>query len=88
MLAEVSFMVATTCFTRKLAAPWEAQWNRTRESPLLDLHQFPFTETDISMRQEIVTYIQEHGGVDQAGGANCDGRLRVEASPGNPPINE
>ncbi|MCJ7701277.1 MAG: 5'-nucleotidase C-terminal domain-containing protein, partial [Anaerolineales bacterium] len=76
-LATTTFTIATTSFNRKLAAPWEAAWNRTQDTPLLDLYQFPFIETDFLLRQEMVTYIQDHGGVTRAGGAQRDGRLRV-----------
>ena len=78
--ATKTFTIATTSFTRALAAPWEALWNRTQDGPLLDIQKFPFIETDFLLRQEMVTYIQEHGGVTCAGGAKRDGRVQIVSS--------
>jgi len=78
------FVIAATSFTRELAAAWETGWSRPQGRPFLDLHEFPFTETDIFLRQELVAYLQEHWGVTRAGGAQCDGRLQVEIGSGNP----
>jgi 5'-nucleotidase/UDP-sugar diphosphatase len=47
---------------------------------LFDIHQFPFSNTDLLLRNEIVTYIQEHGGVSRQTGAHCDGRLKIEST--------
>jgi 2',3'-cyclic-nucleotide 2'-phosphodiesterase (5'-nucleotidase family) len=77
-LVDKTYIIATPRFTRELSAPWEAEWNRSSRVPLLDLHRFSFTETDLLLRQEIVAYIQLHGGILRKNGAQLDGRLRVE----------
>ncbi len=81
-LAEKSFTVATSCFTRALAAPWEAAWNRDSAIPLFDLCQLPFTETNLPLRSEVVDYIRARRGVTSQGGARCDGRLAIKSAEG------
>lgn len=80
-LAEQServFLVATSGFSRELAARWETEWPLDAGRRLVTLHEYPYTETDILLRHELVTYIREHGGVTRASGAECDGRLQVK----------
>ena len=75
---ERTFTVAATSFTRELASNWEMRIKQSSEYSLMTLHSLPFSETDIFLRKELVTYIQKHGGVTRSGGAKLDGRLRVE----------
>ena len=80
-LLEETFIVVTTSFIRKLAAPWEAEWASLSDCPLLDLCQYPFKETDFLLRREMVAYIQENGGVTRSSGAQQDGRLIITYEP-------
>jgi 2',3'-cyclic-nucleotide 2'-phosphodiesterase (5'-nucleotidase family) len=77
-LESKTFTVATTCFTRTLATSWETAWNQVDENPLFNIHQLPYTDTDILLRSEIVAYIREHSEVSRQTGARCDGRLKVK----------
>jgi 5'-nucleotidase/5'-nucleotidase/UDP-sugar diphosphatase len=76
-LLEQTFSVVTTSFTRILAADWEMAWDSFSDEPLLNIHQFPFRETDFLLRQEIVAHIRENGGVTRSSGAQHDGRLII-----------
>lgn len=73
-----AFIVAATCFTRELAAAWETAWPADWDRAPVRLHDFPYTDTNIFLRQELVAYIQEHGGVTCEAGARRDGRLSVQ----------
>lgn len=75
---EQTFLVATSCFSRELAAPWEVEWSLDSGYMFINLHEYPYTDTDLLLRHELVAHIRAHGGVTRAGGAKCDGRLQVE----------
>ena len=74
---EKVFLMAGTSFTRELASNWEAHQKIWSGDVLIDLSKFPFKETDLFLRREMVAYILEHGGVTVEGGAKCDGRLSI-----------
>jgi 2',3'-cyclic-nucleotide 2'-phosphodiesterase (5'-nucleotidase family) len=80
-LLEKTFSVVTTSFTRIMAAAWEMAWESSSDYPLLNIHQYPFKETDFLLRQEIVAHIRENGGVTRSSGAQQDGRLIVTYEP-------
>lgn len=73
-----TFTVAGTSFLRGLADQWEKKYKQ--QYSLMDLEDYPSSESDIFLRKELVSYIQEHGGVTQEGGAKLDGRLRIVES--------
>ena len=78
-IAEVlarTFLVATTSFLRGPAAAWEA---REIGRPIFTVTGLPVEHTSLRVRDLLVAYIVAHGGVLPAGGAACDGRLRVHA---------
>jgi 5'-nucleotidase/5'-nucleotidase/UDP-sugar diphosphatase len=77
-LLNETFTVVTTCFIRRLAEPWEAKWQPDHGVDLLKISQFPYVDTDIFLRSEMVAFIQEQGGVTRQTGARCDGRLKIE----------
>lgn len=72
-----SLTIATTSFTRQGAKIWENSLEPQLLDKLVDLNDFHHTETDIFLRQEMVSYIQDHGGISSASGAKRDGRLMV-----------
>jgi len=80
-----NFIVAGTSFIRELASHWELRESVQAGPGLFNLNDLPYSETDVFLRNELVIYIQEHGGVTRSGGARCDGRLRVAPGYG-PPI--
>jgi formiminotetrahydrofolate cyclodeaminase len=71
------FIVAGTSFIRELASQWELRQSVHPEHTLFDLNGLPYSETDVFLRNELVNYIIQHGGVTKSGGARCDGRLQV-----------
>ncbi len=70
---EDEFRVATSNFIREYAADWE----KSQTAPLLRLNRFPFAETSLHLRRELVAHIRRAGGIT----AVCDGRLRIETAP-------
>jgi 5'-nucleotidase/UDP-sugar diphosphatase len=72
---ERTFLVACTGFVREKAIPWEAQQPNL---PIVDTQTFPCRNTDMSLRDEMIAYIREHGGVTEEGGAKRDGRVNVK----------
>ncbi len=80
--SERVYHVATSCFSRSLAAPWESEWSLDSDNLLVKLHKYPYTKTDLLLRHELVAYIREQGGVTRSSGAQCDGRLQVEFDDG------
>ena len=71
------FTIATSVFTRELAKKWEANIEKESNTLMLKLENLPFVNSDIFLRKLFVAYIQEHGGITHAGGAQLDGRLHI-----------
>lgn len=67
------FSIASTGFVREKATPWERQ----SALPIMKVHTLPHRNTDLILRDEMLAYIREHGGVTETGGAKRDGRLRI-----------
>jgi 2',3'-cyclic-nucleotide 2'-phosphodiesterase (5'-nucleotidase family) len=74
---ERTFLVACTNYARVKSRPWEAFAASFYDMTLVDLHQKPPLETHLFLRDEMVTYIRDSGGVTEAGGAKRDGRLVI-----------
>lgn len=72
---ERSFLVACSSFLRKPAAAWE-KWAES-QFKTLDVCAWPRLHTDLFLRDEMVVYIRDNGGVTTAGGARRDGRLQL-----------
>ena len=72
-----SLTIATTSFTRQRSKNWENTLEPQLLDQLVDLNNYHHTETEIFLRQEMVSYIHAHGGVSSAGGAKRDGRLMI-----------
>lgn len=71
-----TFTVIAPSFWRQLARPWE-EFARASPLPLLERSAFSFADTGLFLRQELIAYITAQGGVNEAGGARRDGRLRL-----------
>jgi 5'-nucleotidase/5'-nucleotidase/UDP-sugar diphosphatase len=69
--------VAYPNFLRMTARAWEIYAAREPGFPLLCVSDWPHKDSDLFLRSQMVAYIQQHGGVTQAGGARRDGRLVV-----------
>ena len=74
-----SFQMVCSSFMRGLAAPWERYVRRTLGLPIMDMGQVSHLDTPLFLRDELVTYIIENGGVTEASGAKRDGRVQVVA---------
>ena len=79
--ADCRFTVACTSFLRVTAAGWEAYARHALGLARLDGRDAGsggMTEdTRLFLRNELIAYIGEHGGVTAAGGAQRDGRLVI-----------
>ncbi len=74
---ERSFLIACSSFVRQAAIAWERCSARQANLPLVDLHAWPRLDTDLFLRDELIAYIQEVGGVTKQGGAKRDGRVQI-----------
>jgi 2',3'-cyclic-nucleotide 2'-phosphodiesterase (5'-nucleotidase family) len=72
-----SFQLVCSSFVRETAVPWEKYAARTLGVSLMDIRQVTHLDTPLYMRDELVTYIKEVGGVTEAGGARRDGRVSL-----------
>ncbi len=74
---ERPFLIACSSFVRQAAVTWEKYAARHANLPLVDMHTWPRLDTDLFLRDEVVAYIRENGGVTEQGGAKHDGRVQV-----------
>ncbi|GIV78104.1 MAG: 5'-nucleotidase [Litorilinea sp.] len=76
---ERPFLVACTSFVGLAAADWERTMasRSPEEGPLLPLQDLPRQDTGLFLRDELVAYIMERGGVTANTGARRDGRLQI-----------
>jgi len=74
------FQVAATSFTRESAFPWEMDWQNRFGGKLTRLSDFPYRDTDLILRDEIIRFVQSVGGITHQSGAVKDGRLLVVPS--------
>jgi 5'-nucleotidase/UDP-sugar diphosphatase len=72
-----SLLVACTSFYREAALPWERYASQTLGLPIGGFQADSHIETDLLVRDEMIAYILEHGGVTTEGGARRDGRLTI-----------
>jgi 2',3'-cyclic-nucleotide 2'-phosphodiesterase (5'-nucleotidase family) len=71
------YSVACPSFVRQLAAPWERRAAAELGFVPLALQPWLAGDTGLFLRQELMTFIEQTGGVTTAAGAQRDGRLRV-----------
>lgn len=70
------FLLATHSHFRASAAAWEKiHW--LAGIPRIDRQHWPVIETELSLREECLDYMQQHGGIKRSTGARLDGRLQV-----------
>lgn len=74
---ERSFQLVCSSFMRETAVSWEKYATRTLGLALMDIGQVTHLDSPLYLRDEMVAYIQEVGGVTEAGGAKRDGRVRL-----------
>ena len=74
---ERPFLIACSSFVRQVAIAWEKYAARYANLPLVDMHVWPRLDTNLFLRNELITYIRENGGVTEQGGARRDGRVQV-----------
>ncbi len=74
---ERTFLVACNSFFREPAANWEEYAIRRLKLRVINTHTWPHIDTDLFLRDEMIAYIREHGGVTEDAGARRDGRLTI-----------
>lgn len=74
---ERTFLVACASFFREAAMAWEGCTARELGLPIANPQDWPHIDTQLFVRDEMIAYIREHGGVTEEAGARCDGRLQV-----------
>jgi 2',3'-cyclic-nucleotide 2'-phosphodiesterase (5'-nucleotidase family) len=72
-----SFQMVCSSFVRGPAAAWEEYGRSILGLPLMNIREVSHLDTPLFLRDELVAYITEHGGVTEAGGAKRDGRIRI-----------
>lgn len=70
-----SFLVACSSYLRAGAAAWEA--HAAQRFSVANPRAWPKIETNLLLRDELVTYIRDFGGITAAAGARRDGRLQI-----------
>lgn len=74
---ERTFLLATTSFFRELSRAWESQMIDKVRLFSFEKTSHHCEATDLFLRNEMIAYIREHGGVLENVGAVRDGRLKV-----------
>jgi 2',3'-cyclic-nucleotide 2'-phosphodiesterase (5'-nucleotidase family) len=74
---ERRFLIACSSFVRQAAIAWERYAAQYASLPLVNIHVWPRRDTSLFLRDEMIIYIRENGGVTEQGGARCDGRVQV-----------
>ncbi len=75
---ERSFQIVCSSFARESAVPWEEYARQILGLPMMDIGQISHLDTPLFMRDELVAYITENGGVTEAAGARRDGRVKIK----------
>lgn len=78
-----SLLVASSSFLRELAAGWERKI-ASKGLAILDLHALPVEQTGLALREELVAYVREHGGVTPRNGLVRDARVALLATASTP----
>ena len=74
-----TFTFVTHSFIRQAACHWERQFQRQYPAiALFDLDQQPSKDTEILLREALISHIKIDGGVTKAGGVVRDGRLQID----------
>jgi hypothetical protein len=60
---------------RQAALPWQKYAGEFLNLPLLDIHTWPRLDTNLFLRDELIAYIREQGGIP-ASHARRDGRVQ------------
>ena len=71
------YTVACPSFVRQLAGPWERRAAAELGFLPLSLQRWTAVDTGLFLRQEVLAYIEQAGGVTGAAGVQRDGRVRV-----------
>lgn len=71
------FTVAASSFVRQAALAWEQCAGRDAGLPLVNLHAWPHQDIHLYLRNELITFIRENGGITEPSGARRDDRLLI-----------
>jgi 2',3'-cyclic-nucleotide 2'-phosphodiesterase (5'-nucleotidase family) len=75
--ARQKYLVAAGSLLRQSAARWKRVAPADIRCGLYDLEMLPSTDTALRVREELASFIEEHGGIMESSGLRRDGRLRV-----------
>lgn len=80
------FLVACSSFVRQSASRWERRAAEERGAQsdtalhaIFDLHALPVEQTGLALREELVAYAREMGGITEEAGLVCDARVNIMA---------
>ncbi|ANV86131.1 serine/threonine protein phosphatase [Picosynechococcus sp. PCC 7117] len=74
-----TFTFVTHSFIRQPACHWEAKFTQKHlDIALFNLDVLPSKDTELLLREALITHIKTYGGVTKAGGVVRDGRLRID----------
>jgi len=71
------YLLACTSFCREAALPWERYTSQNLHMPLTGLPADSHMGTELLLRDEMIAYIRQHGGVTREAGVRRDGRLTI-----------
>lgn len=74
---ERSFLIACSSFVRQAAIAWEKYAVQYANLPLVNMHAWPRLDTNMFLRDELIVYIRENGGITEQGGARRDDRVQI-----------
>jgi len=74
---EHHFLIACSSFVRQAAITWEKYAAQYANLSLVNIHVWPRLDTNLFLRDEIITYIRENGGITEQSGARQDGRIQI-----------
>jgi 2',3'-cyclic-nucleotide 2'-phosphodiesterase (5'-nucleotidase family) len=73
-----TFRVAYPNFLRELSRGWEIYAAKELGFSIFHVSELPYSDSDLFLRNQMVAYILQYGGVTEEGGAVRDGRLIVK----------
>ena len=73
-----TILIACTSFCREAALSWERYVSQNLHMPLTGLPIASCIETGLLVRDGMIAFIQQHGGVTQEAGVRRDGRLTID----------
>jgi 2',3'-cyclic-nucleotide 2'-phosphodiesterase (5'-nucleotidase family) len=74
---DCSFLMACSSFIRQAAIEWEKYAAEYLNLPLININSWSHLDTNLFLRNQMIVFIREQGGVTEQGGARRDGRIKI-----------